>query len=137
MYIRERRPAIDDRHLIDITLNNFETTHEQTRRILRTADTVLVICNDRNQVIGYISYRWILKGFAYVDYVVLDEQYQGKGIASSLLPKVMEHALENNIYCVLGYVSLENEESLRKFQKWGFQPLFYWLNGVVIGRMLI
>lgn len=68
MYIRERRPAIDDRHLIDITLNNFETTREQTRRILRTADTVLVICNDRNQVIGYISYRWILKGFAYVDY---------------------------------------------------------------------
>lgn len=137
MYIRKRRPAIDDRRLIEITLENFDTNREHVRKILRTADTVLVVCDERNQVIGYISYRWIINGFAYVDYVVLDEAYQGQGIASSLLPKIIEYALKNNIYCVLGYVSLGNKKSLRKFQKWGFQPLFYWFNGVVIGRMLI
>lgn len=137
MYIRKRRPARDDRRLIDITMNNFETTRERTRQILNTADSVLVICNDENRVIGYISYRWIINGFAYVDYVVLDKEYQGKGIASQLLPKMVEYALENNIYGILGYVSLDNEESLQKFQRWGFQPLIFWFNGVLIGRLLI
>jgi L-amino acid N-acyltransferase YncA len=137
MYIRKRRTSRDDKRIIEITVENFETDESQVREMIKTADEIIIVCNEKHQVIGYLSYRWFIPGVIYIDYVVLDEPYQGQGIAKSLLPKVMEYARKKKVYAVLGFVSLKNKKSFKLFQQWGFQSIVQVMNGMIIGRVLL
>ncbi|ALC92405.1 hypothetical protein AM500_23535 [Bacillus sp. FJAT-18017] len=137
MYIRKRNPARDDNRLIDITVNNFRTSTAAVREKLRTADGVVVVCTENHEVAGYLSYRLVFPGTAYITYAVLDKEFQGQGIGRALLPNLVEYARENGIRALTGFVSNQNMKSLNLFMKWGFVPIANRQNGYLIGRLLL
>ena len=123
MYIRKRIPGKDNPVLIRMVKDNFQVRTETINSILKYANEVLVLCddNDNDKIAGFVSYRFRLGNMVYVDYVVLDFKYQGKGIATSFLPVFENYFLKQGINTIYGTVDEENTEALRLFKRWGFK----------------
>lgn len=121
MYIRKRVPGKDDPILVDMVVNNFQVRKEVIELILRMANEVLIVSDNNNTIVGFVSYRFRIGQMIFIDYVVLDTKHQGKGIASSVLPAFERHLMEQGIRTVLGTVDEENTDALKVFQRWGFK----------------
>lgn len=133
MYLRQRIPYQDDPYLINLATNNFNVESKKFENILRSAHEVIVLCNNEGEKIGFFCYRFLLKNIIFIDYVILDPQYQGRGIAHSLLPNLVEYAQKQGIRGVTGYVSKNNSKAFYTFKHWGFKPIINFSNGVFIG----
>lgn len=59
--------------------------------ILQKSHKVLVVCNDKGKVVGFLCYNLYLYKVAHINYVVLDKKYRGKGILQSLLPELVTY----------------------------------------------
>jgi GNAT superfamily N-acetyltransferase len=132
LYIRKRIPGKDDPYLINIVTDNFKVRPELVKRLLENANEVLVACDDNDKVAGFVSYRFRLGDMVYVDYVVLDYKYQGKGIATSFLPVFEKHFYKKGIRTIYGTVDEENREALALFKRWGFK-----VKGKIISSIII
>lgn len=136
MYIRNRIPGKDDPYLIDMVVDNFKVKKETIQAILKHANEVLIVCDEDDQIAGFVSYRFRLGDMVYVDYVVLDDKHQGKGIASSFLPVFEKHLLNQGIRKVFGTVDEENLEALRLFLRWGFSVMGQLGSSIIIEKRL-
>ncbi|WNB92147.1 GNAT family N-acetyltransferase [Bacillus sp. NEB1478] len=136
MYIRNRIPGEDDPYLIDMVVDNFKVKKETIRAILKHANEVLIVCDEDDQIAGFVSYRFRLGDMVYVDYVVLDDKHQGKGIASSFLPVFEKHLLNQGIRKVFGTVDEDNREALRLFLRWGFNVMGQLGSSIIIEKQL-
>ncbi|MBY6037521.1 GNAT family N-acetyltransferase [Fictibacillus nanhaiensis] len=121
MYIRNRIPSKDDPFLVEMVVSNFNVRTSTVQTILGHANEVLVVCDSKDHIIGFVSYRFRLGDMIYVDYVVLDAKHQGKGIASSFLPVFEKHMIKQGIRTIYGTVDEDNPEALSLFKRWGFQ----------------
>lgn len=133
MYLRKRIPYQDDPYLINLATNNFNVDSKKFESILRSAHEVIVLCNNQDEKIGFFCYRFLLKNIIFIDYVILDPRYQGRGIAHSLLPNLVEYAKKQGIRGVTGYVSKNNSKAFHTFKYWGFKTIINFSNGVFIG----
>ncbi|WP_374187733.1 GNAT family N-acetyltransferase (plasmid) [Priestia aryabhattai] len=136
MYLRRRIPYQDDSYLINLATNNFNIEPKKFESILRSAHEVIVLCNNEDEAVGFFCYRFLLKNIIFIDYVILDTQYQGKGIAHSLLPNLVEYAKKQGIRGATGYVSKNNSKALQIFKHWGFKPIVNFSNSVFIGILI-
>jgi RimJ/RimL family protein N-acetyltransferase len=136
LYIRNRIPGKDDPYLVDMVVDNFKVKKETIQAILKHANEVLIVCDEEDRIAGFVSYRFRLGDMVYVDYVVLDYKYQGKGIASSFLPVFEKHLLNQGIRTIYGTVDEENPEALRLFLRWGFRVLGQLGSSVIIEKQL-
>lgn len=121
MYLRSRNPEQDDAHLIAIAANTFgEKVAYSVKKRLEQASEVLVGCDEENQIIGFLIYR-LENELAFVDYVVVDTQYRGKGLAHSFMPTVIEYLKSKGARTLSGIVHKRNTDSLNIFLHWGFR----------------
>ncbi|MFC7371931.1 GNAT family N-acetyltransferase [Fictibacillus iocasae] len=120
MYIRKRIPAKDDAILIEMVLDSFRVSRGVITSILKNAIDSLVVCNEQDVPVGFVSYRFRIMDIIYVDYVVFDEKYRGKGIATTLLPEFEQHIRRQGIKGIYATVDGENEDALRLFKRFGF-----------------
>jgi RimJ/RimL family protein N-acetyltransferase len=136
LYIRKRIPGKDNPVLIRMVKDNFQVRTETIKAIINNANEVLVICDDNNKIAGFVSYRFRLGNMVYVDYVVLDFKYQGKGIATSFLPVFENYCLKQGINTIYGTVDEENTEALRLFKRWGFKTKGKIVSSIIIEKHL-
>ena len=72
----------------------------------------------------YKSYKWFCENysrFLYVDQVVIDEEYWGKGLGACLYQKVFERANKTGVEIIAVAITADNEASLNFHAKMGFQ----------------
>ncbi|KQT18075.1 phosphinothricin acetyltransferase [Chryseobacterium sp. Leaf404] len=84
-----------------------------------------VLENDRSEVIGWcglkpVSKRDCFKGVGEVS-IYFDNQYQGKGLGSMLLKKLIVDSEEHGFWTLQANIFPENEISIRVHQKYGFR----------------
>lgn len=131
IYLKDCSLRGNERILIDLAMNNFSIKRENLNRILQQGE-VLAAC-DKNKIVGFISYRFISFDRIYINFAVLDKRYQGKGIARSLLPNLIDRAKAKGIRQVYGLVTYENERALQFFTEIGFRPISGHSQGILIG----
>ncbi|MBZ6484012.1 GNAT family N-acetyltransferase [Priestia aryabhattai] len=136
MYLRKRIPYKDDSYLISLTMDNFRVKRTVVQNILKQSYEVLVICNNEDEVIGYLCYKLILKDVIFINYVVLDRPYQGQGVGGSFLPNAISYARKKGIRGVTGFVDNHNSEAYQIFRHWGFRPLVNIAGGTLIGVII-
>lgn len=85
---------------------------------------------------GFLCYRLIIPGIAYVDYAVLDRQYRGKGVVRMLLPYLIRYAKRQHIRVITGFVRADYNKSLKIFINWGFAPLYTNMDGTIIAMAI-
>ncbi|OHY73462.1 GNAT family N-acetyltransferase [Priestia aryabhattai] len=136
MYLRKRIPYQDDPYLINLATNNFNVEPKKFESILKSTHEVIVVCNNEGETIGFFCYRFLLKNIIFIDYVILESRYQGRGIAHSLLPNLVGYAKKQGIQGVTGYVSKKNSKAFQTFKNWGFKPIMNFSNGVFIGILI-
>jgi len=134
MYLRRRIPYVDDSSLINLAVSTFNIESTMFRNILKRANEVIVICNNDDEIIGFLCYRFVIKDVVFIEFIVLDPNYQGKGIAHSFLPDIIKYAKKQGIKGAVGYVSKNNPKALKIFKGWGFRPIINSSNGILIGR---
>lgn len=136
MYIRESSSYRDEPHLIDLAVNAFGVRSETVQDILDSTDKIIVFCNRNDKIIGFLCYRFTIKNAIFINYAVLDPEYQGKGIASSFLPVLTKYARNQGIKIVTGFVSNNNLKAFNIFTSWGFKPISSFNDGVLIGTII-
>ncbi|MEH7607077.1 GNAT family N-acetyltransferase [Priestia megaterium] len=136
MYLRTRIPYKDDSHLIRLTMDTFKVKRTIIQNILKKSHEVIVICNNDDKIIGFLCYKFILRDVIFINYVVLDRQYQGQGISGSFLPDVITYARKKGIRGVVGFVDEDNHDAYKIFRHWGFQPLLNIAGGTLIGIII-
>lgn len=136
MYFREWKPKKDIKKLTDITVSNFKVSPNKVNEILQKAHKVLVVCNDKGKVVGFLCYNLYLYKVAHINYVVLDKKYRGKGILQSLLPELVTYVRKKGILVVSGFVNKNNPEALQKFTALGFKPVLIYHDDILIQSLI-
>ncbi|MFE4143825.1 GNAT family N-acetyltransferase [Peribacillus sp. YIM B13472] len=136
MYFREWKPKKDIKKLTDITVSNFRVSPNKVNEILQESHKVLVVCNDKGKVVGFLCYNLYLYKVAHINYVVLDKKFRGKGILQSLLPELVTYVRKKGILVVSGFVNKNNPEALQKFKALGFKPVLIYHDDILIQSLL-
>jgi len=118
MYLRERI-ASDDPYLIALALQKFQVDPVLIRRRLNLATEVLVICEDNDNLAGYLCYR-LREQIFFVDLAILDPKHIGKGIAGKFFPDIIKHAKQKGAITIRGMVHRSNKQAFAVFKHWGF-----------------
>ncbi|MGE7763172.1 N-acetyltransferase family protein [Peribacillus sp. NPDC097895] len=136
MYFRDWKPKKDIKKLTDITVSNFRVSSDKVHEILQESHKVLVICNDKGKVVGFLCYNLYLTKVAHFNYVVIDKKYRGKGILQSLLPELAAYVRQKGILVVSGFVNKNNPEALQKFKDFGFKPILTFHDDILIQSLI-
>jgi RimJ/RimL family protein N-acetyltransferase len=136
LYIRKRIPYRDDPHLINLASNIFNINPEIAHNVLKNSNEGLVLCDKNEEVVGFISYRYIFRDVVFINYALLKQEYQGKGISSSFLPTIISYARNKGIKGVYGLVNRDNHKGLQVFKHWGFTPLIIFPDVILIGAII-
>ncbi|TCS80047.1 ribosomal protein S18-alanine N-acetyltransferase [Pectinatus cerevisiiphilus] len=78
--------------------------------------------NGKEQIIGYAG-MWLVFGEGQITNVALLPEYQGKGIASLLLEKIIDIAKMKHITAVTLEVRPSNDKAIRLYEKFGFKSV--------------
>lgn len=71
----------------------------------------------------YKSYKWFeerYSGFLYIDRIVIDKAYRGRGFAKRLYQHAFEHAKTDGIGIIAAAINAENKDSLGFHKRMGF-----------------
>lgn len=71
------------------------------------------------KLIGFIALKKEYGGVVYVDWIVVEKQYRGKGLGGALLRKAEKWALGNGFHCI--YLFTETEENKKFYEKKGYR----------------
>ncbi|MEY9865291.1 GNAT family N-acetyltransferase [Peribacillus sp. RS7] len=135
-FFRDWKPKKDIKKLTDITVKNFRVSSDKANEILQKSHKVLVICNDKGKVVGFLCYNLYLYKVAHINYVILDKKYRGKGILQSLLPELVAYVRKKGILVVSGFVNKNNPEALQKFKGLGFKPILIYHDDILIQSLI-
>jgi len=119
MYLRERKPKQDDKHLVQLAVTEFKVHPSIIQKKLDGATGVTVLCDDADRIAGYVCYR-INRHILFVDIVTLDSIYVGKGIVSSFLGIFLNQVKGKGVKVIRGLVERNNKHALAVFKHWGF-----------------
>ncbi|PJN90814.1 GNAT family N-acetyltransferase [Bacillus sp. mrc49] len=136
MYFRSWKPKKDKKKLTDITVRNFHVSPDTVDEILQKSNKVLVICNHKGKIVGFLCYNLYLYKVAHINYIVLEQKYRGKGILQSLLPELVAYSRKQGILAVSGFVNKNNPEALQKFKEFGFIPIFNYQDDILIQSII-
>ena len=113
---KKYNPNISD----DVNINNFYPN------IYNKDNNKLFIAIDDNNIIGYIYIKLIsIDGIdnnkeLLIDALYIEEDYRNKGIATSLISKVKEYSINNNIKYISINVLDKNIKAKNLYNKLGF-----------------
>jgi N-acetylglutamate synthase-like GNAT family acetyltransferase len=136
LYIRNRIPGKDDPFLIDMVVKNFKSQANIAPSVIKYSNEAMVVCDSNHQIVGFVSYSFRLGKVIFIDYLLIDPQYQGKGVASKFLPAFEEHLVNRGIETVIATVDNENARALELYKRWGFTIQGNVFNGIVISKQL-
>lgn len=123
MYIRRWIPHTDRMKLIELASTTFNVKKTEVNNILTSAHDVLVFDDEDGQLVGFLCYHLYYNQIAFVNYLVMDTKYRGKGIFSNMHPIIMDYLKNNGIRGILALVSKRNPKALKIFMKWGCKPI--------------
>ncbi|WP_170145216.1 GNAT family N-acetyltransferase [Ammoniphilus oxalaticus] len=132
--MRDRIPLRDDRRLIDLAASQFKVHPSVIEKRLAKATGVTVL-EDGGVVVGYICYR-IRDKALFVDLVVLDTTYKGKGIVSGFSNAFFEQAKRKGVEVIQGLVEKNNQYALAVFRHLGFSVKRAFLFTLLIEKRL-
>ena len=81
-----------------------------------------IVAVDNDAVIGYIGY-WKVIDEGHITNVAVNPEYRRKGIASSMLSKIIKAAYEDKLYMLTLEVRKSNTAAQKLYEKFGFVPL--------------
>lgn len=91
-----------------------------------------VVCNDRmERIIAEARYAYYEYEKAYELAFIVDEEYQGRGIATFMLDYLFKIARERGIKDIIANVLPQNDKMLRVFEKGNVKPKSTFADGVV------
>ncbi|MEH7225699.1 GNAT family N-acetyltransferase [Bacillus sp. JJ1566] len=136
MNVRTRIPEQDDAHIIAMGSVIFGIDAGLIENRLKLAEDVLLVCDDQDKIVGFLSYRLKEKTEFFIDMVAFDPYYQGRGIALSFLPTLLDYAKDKGALSIGGIVYKKNERVLKLFKHWGFRIKRYFVDTVYIERVI-
>ncbi len=78
--------------------------------------------DDNGKIIGYVGV-WFVLGEGQITNVALMPQYQGQGIASMMISRIIEIAKEHDIGSMTLEVRPSNQKAIKLYQKFGFKSV--------------
>lgn len=78
--------------------------------------------DDKEKIIGYVGV-WFVLGEGQITNVALMPQYQGQGIASMMISRIIEIAKEHSIGSMTLEVRPSNQKAIKLYQKFGFRSV--------------
>lgn len=95
-------------------------------KLLKADYCDLVVAKENGKVIGsaFIFYMPIPahgKPFAYLEGMVVDKDYRGKGIGSAMLKKIIDLTRQKNCYKIIFTSGFNREDSHKFYEKLGFK----------------
>lgn len=123
MHLRSWIPRSDRIRLTELIVNTFDINKTEANKILNGAHDVLIIADEEDRIIGFLCYRLYLHHIAFVNYLVIDAKYRGRGLFRKLFPHVVNYLKKREIKGIIGLVSKGNPRALKQFLKYGCIPL--------------
>lgn len=78
--------------------------------------------DDKEKIIGYVGV-WFVFGEGQITNVALMPQYQGQGIASMMISRIIEIAKEHGIGSMTLEVRPSNQKAIKLYHKFGFRSV--------------
>lgn len=129
LQLRNRIPSIDDPFILSMikkNLGQYPTANRlNDQKILDRLNhhSRVWILSTLNQNVGFIS--WSEKGqILFLELCVIDEDYQGKGIASKYIHRLEAYAKKKGFTSIQFYVDKKNERAFRLYKRFGYKPVF-------------
>ncbi|PHD98802.1 GNAT family N-acetyltransferase [Bacillus wiedmannii] len=119
MYLRKRISKKDDCELISMTTKALNVSVKYVETIFQSSNEILVCCDNKDNIIGYICYRFITSELILVNFIVIKPKYQNKGIVKKSLPEFIERMINIDVRAIYGLVNEENKDALETFEKLG------------------
>lgn len=123
MYLRSWIPQTDRIQLIELAATTFNIKRTEVNKILMSAHDVIVIADEEDRIAGFLCYRLYLNHIAFVNYLVIDAKYRGKGLFHKMFPHAINYLKKKEIRGILGLVSKGNPRALKKFIEYGCIPI--------------
>ena len=99
---------------------------------LRSQDTVAFVVEYKGSMIGYSLSTFVNAGF-HITNIAVDEKYQRQGVASKLIRKLENIAIENGCHYVYLEVRTNNTVAIGLYKSLGYDILFkrryYYIDG--------
>ena len=104
---------------------------------LNSKKSIFLIAEDDKKIAGFIHFhlkdkdKKIQNRYACLTYIVVDQQYRRKGIATKLYAKAMMELKKTDITNIYCWASAESDNSIIKFmEKQGFNKghKYYWMD---------
>lgn len=92
---------------------------KQLKKDLKKGDSEVVVACDATKIIGFTILNFQKGGAVHVQWLVVDEKYQGQGIGSQLLELIEEVAREHKCHFIILYT--ESEKNIKFYEKRGYQ----------------
>lgn len=134
--VRTRIAEKDDSRIIAMGSDIFGVDAGLMEKRLNLAEEVLLVCDDQDKIVGFLSYRLKEKNEFFIDMVAIDPFYQGRGIAQSFLPTLLDYAKDKGAISIGGMVYKKNERVLKLFKYWGFRIKRYYVDTVYIEKVI-
>lgn len=129
---RDRVPA-DDAYILQLTEGQLAAVHErafgepfpreQFMNYVQSGAPVTVIEYGGNRI-GYYTYLIGQDGKMHISAMVIDKQYQSKGIGTAVMTRVEQEAMTKGVHILEVYVQANNEQSLGFTRQLGFVEVF-------------
>ena len=85
----------------------------------------VLVAKTENEVLGFGTYSQFRNKqgyqFCMEHSVYVKDDYQGKGVGSALLSRIIDHAKKQQIHVLVAGVDTSNEASIRFHQRFGFE----------------
>jgi ribosomal protein S18 acetylase RimI-like enzyme len=97
---------------------------EDVKEVIESQSNSFFVAKDGNRIVGMITliiYRIPVWKKGWIEDVVVDEKYRGKGIATKLINMAIEHAQVNGVLSLNLTSSSEKENANRLYIKLGFE----------------
>ncbi|RXT13603.1 GNAT family N-acetyltransferase [Ammoniphilus sp. CFH 90114] len=126
---RNRIRKKDNRYLLRLIRRNLghypSAQGLSNKRILELMDEytrVILFTTPSGERVGFLS--WTEKeNILFLELCVLEERYQGKGIATSYLKRLEKYALGRKFNTLQFYVDKQNNEAYELYKRFGFYPI--------------
>ncbi|MBX9988381.1 GNAT family N-acetyltransferase [Priestia aryabhattai] len=133
MYIRESTNDKDIPILVDLVVEAFGSSPNIARNTILKSNTILIIYDETDKIIGFVCYRYLTDKIIFVDYFVIDKNHHNKGIASLVLDYSVKDLRSKGVEKIIAFISGVNPKAFNIFSKWGFNAIKFLPNGVIIG----
>ena len=128
--MRFEQLLIDSERPYDSCIKCTDVTYYDMNRLISESDTYVLVAESGDRIVGsgYAQIRpskkyQTHKAYCHIDFIYVEPNYRGKGVAQNIISKLQVWAGNHGIDSFYLETYVENEAAIRTCQKIGFKKL--------------